>query len=122
MVRDHLVRITISPWSLMTLIVRQELRLCLSGIEAFRCRTFVSTGVDRTRRFALLVSYRDVIGPHSLFRLLHQRDQFVPIMFKLLLADAGDAAQLFKRCRTGSRDALYRSVVQHDIGRHAALP
>src|SRR3979411_1583544 len=111
MVRDHLVRITISPWSLMKLIVRQELRLCLSGIEAFRCQTFVSTGVDRTRGFALPVSYRNVIGPHSLFRLLHKRDQFVPIMFELLVADAGDAAELFKCHLARVRYALYLSVV-----------
>src|ERR1700733_154832 len=42
-------------------------------------------------------------------------------MLELLVADAGDAAKLFQRSRAGGRDAVDGGIVQHDIGRHAAL-
>jgi hypothetical protein len=42
-------------------------------------------------------------------------------MFELLVADSGYAAELRQRRWTRRRDAIGRGIVQHDIGRHAAL-
>src|SRR3982074_3734430 len=44
----------------------------------------------------------------SVLRRLHQRQQFVAVMLELLVADAGDAAKLFKRRRSRRRDAVNR--------------
>ncbi len=44
----------------------------------------------------------------SALRRLHERQQFVAVMLKLLVADAGDAAKLFKRRRSRRRDAVNR--------------
>src|ERR1700737_998797 len=57
-------------------------------------------------------------GPQTTPRF-HQRDQFVPIMFELLVADAGDAAELLWSRRARRRDAVDRGVGHHDIGRPA---
>src|ERR1700739_3771942 len=53
--------------------------------------------------------------------VLHQRDQFVAVMFELLVADTRDIAQLRRRDGWRCRDGIDRGVVQHDIGRDAAL-
>ena len=52
---------------------------------------------------------------------IHQRNQFVAIMFELLVADAGDTTELLERRRTRGRNALYRGIVQHDIGRRFGM-
>src|ERR1700681_731399 len=44
----------------------------------------------------------------SALRRLHQRQQLVAVMFELLVADAGDAAKLFKRRRSRRCDAVNR--------------
>src|ERR1700693_4847576 len=49
----------------------------------------------------------------------HQRDQRVAIVLQLLVADAGDAAELVERRRAHAGDAVDRGIVQHHIGRHA---
>src|SRR5580692_1261070 len=60
-------------------------------------------------------------GELSTLRCFHQRYQFVAIMFELLVADAGDAAELLRSRWARCRDAVDRGVVQHDVGRHATL-
>src|SRR4051812_20298223 len=57
----------------------------------------------------------------SFFRRPHHCDQLVAVMLELLVADAGDAAELVQCRRPRTRDAVDRRVVQYDIGRHAAL-
>src|SRR5882724_1942751 len=52
---------------------------------------------------------------------VHQCEQFVAVMFELLVADAGDATELCQRCRARRRDAVQGCIVEYDIGRHAAL-
>src|ERR1700730_97507 len=42
----------------------------------------------------------------SSLRRLNQRDQLVTVMFELLVADAGDAAELCERGRARRRDAV----------------
>jgi hypothetical protein len=42
----------------------------------------------------------------SPLRRLNQRDQLVTVMFELLVADAGDAAELCERGRARRRDAV----------------
>src|SRR4051812_24873230 len=46
----------------------------------------------------------------------HHCDQFLPVMFKLLVANAGHTAKLFQCRRARYRDAVDRRVVQHDVG------
>ena len=51
----------------------------------------------------------------------HQCEQFVAVMFELLVADSGDIAEFVERRRTCGGDAVDGGIVQHDIGRDAAL-
>src|SRR5712671_3950480 len=52
---------------------------------------------------------------------VHQCEQFVAVMFELLVADAGDTPELCQRCRTRGCDAVQGCVVEYDVGRHATL-
>src|SRR4051794_7491775 len=53
-------------------------------------------------------------------RLPDQRDQLVAVMLELLVADAGDVAELVQRRWARGGDAVDGGVMQHHIGRDAA--